>query len=150
MYFYCTQIIQMKKLIPALILTSFIFAACGGDDKEADKKGKDKYEQTKETLEQTEKKNPTRFLTVEGHDRKNLFRQTVIKGTITNKATVARFKDVDIELSFYSETGALLEKDHEVIYESIAPGNSTNFKTKYFAPKGTDSVAMKVVGAKTQ
>jgi len=101
-------------------------------------------------LEKTKKKNPKRFLTVEGSDRKNLIGQRVIKGTISNKATVASYKDVDIELSFYSETGSLLEKDHEVIYETIAPGGSTSFKTKYFAPKGTDSVAMKIVGAKTE
>jgi hypothetical protein len=140
----------MKKIIPALIILSVVFTACGGDEKAADTKAKDKYEETKETMEQTEKKNPKRFLTVEGSDRKNLIGQRVIKGTITNKATVASYKDIDIELSFYSETGALLEKDHEVIYENIAAGNSTNFKTKYFAPKGTDSVAMKVVGAKTE
>jgi hypothetical protein len=140
----------MKKIIPALIVVSFVFAACGGDEKADDVKTKDKYEQTKETLEQTEKKNPKRFLTVEGSDRKNLIGQRVIKGTVSNKATVASYKDVDIELSFYSETGALLEKDHEVIYETIKAGGSTSFKTKYFAPKGTDSVAMKIVGAKTE
>ena len=140
----------MKKIIPALIALSFVFAACGGDEKTAEEKSKDKYEQTKETLEQTEKKNPKRFLTVAGSDRKNLIGQRVIKGKVSNKATVASYKDVDIELSFYSETGTLLEKDHEVIYETIAPGGSTSFKTKYFAPKGTDSVAMKIVGAKTE
>ena len=140
----------MKKIIPALILVSFVFAACSGDEKAEQAKAKDKYEQTKETLGETEKKNPKRFLSVEGSDRKNLIGQRVIKGTISNKATVASYKDVDIELSFYSETGALLEKDHEVIYETIAAGNSTNFKTKYFAPKGTDSVVMKIAGAKVE
>jgi len=141
----------MKKIIPVLIFVTAVFAACsGGDEKAKDEKGKDKYEQTKETLEQTEKKNPKRFLTVEGSDRKNLIGQRVIKGTISNKATVASYKDIDIELSFYSETGALLEKDHEVIYETITAGNSTNFKTKYFAPKGTDSVVMKIAGAKVE
>ena len=140
----------MKKIIPALILVSFVFAACGGDEKANEGKEKDKYEQTKETLEQTEKKNPKRFLTVEGSDRKNLIGQTVIKGTISNKATVASFKDVDVELSFYSKTGALLQRDHEVVYETIAPGNNTDFKTKTRAPVGTDSVAMKIVGAKTE
>ena len=138
----------MKKILPALILVCFVFAACGGDDKTTE--SKDKYEQTKETLGETEKKNPKRFLTVEGSDRKNLIGQRVIKGTISNKATVASYKDIDVELSFYSETGALLEKDHEVIYETITAGNSTNFKTKYFAPKGTDSVVMKIVGAKVE
>lgn len=138
----------MKKIIPALMVFCFVFVACNSNKKDGKEKAKDKYEQTKETLEQTEKKNPKRFLSVEGKDRKNLIGQRVIKGTVNNKATVASFKDVDIELSFYSKTGALLEKDHEVIYETIAPGSSSSFKTKYFAPKGTDSVAMKIVGAK--
>jgi hypothetical protein len=137
----------MKKIIPGCLILALIISACGGKDKTADK-GKDKYEQTKESLEETEKKNPSRFLTVSSHDRKNIIGQTVIKGTVTNNAKVASFTDVDVELSFYSKTGALLEKDHEVVYETIAPGSSTSFKTKYFAPKGTDSIAMKVLGVK--
>ena len=141
----------MKKIVPVLIVLSIAFTACGGsDEKAAESKAKDKYEQTKETLEQTEKKNPKRFLSVEGHDRKNLLRQTVIKGTITNKATVASYKDVDIEISYFSSTGALLLKDHEVVYEIVAPGSDVNFKTKTYAPKGTDSIAMKIAAAKTE
>ena len=140
----------MKKIIPGLIIVVIFFTACNSNEKSAEEKVKDKYEQTKESMEQTEKKNPKRFLTVEGHDKRNLLGQTVIKGTITNNATVAKFKDVDVELTFFSKTGALLEKDHEVIYETIAAGSSTNFKTKYFAPKGTDSVAMKIVGARVE
>jgi ABC-type Fe3+-hydroxamate transport system substrate-binding protein len=140
----------MKKIIPGLIMATVFFAACSSNEKSAEEKAKDKYEQTKESMEQTEKKNPKRFLMVEGHDKRNLLGQTVIKGTITNKATVAKFKDVDVELTFFSKTGVLLEKDHEVVYETIAPGSSTNFKTKYFAPKGTDSVAMKIVGARVE
>ena len=141
---------QMKKIIPALIMLSFVFAACGGDEKAAAEKSKDKYEQTKETLEQTEKKNPKRFLSVEGDERKNLIRQTVVKGTISNKATVASFKDIDVEISFYSETGALLLKDHEVVYKVVGPNSSESFKYKTYAPKGTDSVAMKIVSAKSE
>jgi hypothetical protein len=130
-----------------LLAGMVVFASCGGEDKTA-AKGKDKYEQTKESLEVTEKKTPARFLTVGGHDKRNLLGQTVIKGTLTNNAKVVTYKDVDVELAFYSKTGALLEKDHEVIFETITPGDSKNFKTKYFAPKGTDSVALKVINAK--
>jgi hypothetical protein len=140
----------MKKIIPALLLLSFGFAACNGDDKAAEAKAKDKYEKTKETLEETEKKNPKRFLTVEGSDRKNLLRQTVIKGTISNHATVAKFKDVDVEISFFSKTGALLLRDHEVVYETIAPGGDQDFKTKIKAPIGTDSIALKIYSAKVE
>lgn len=139
----------MKKRAAGFLASFIILFACNNADKK-EAKAKDQYEQTKETLEQTEKKYPKQFLTVEGHDRKNLVGKTVIKGTITNKATVASYKDVDVELSFYSKTGALLEKDHEVIYETIRPGSSTNFKTKYFAPRGTDSVALKIYAAKTE
>jgi hypothetical protein len=138
----------MKKIIPALLLLSFGFAACNSNDKTA--KAKDKYEKTKETLGDTEKKDPKQFLSVEGHDRKNLLRQTVIKGTITNHATVAKFKDVDVEISFFSKTGALLLRDHEVIYETIAPGGSQDFKTKIKAPVGTDSLSLKIYAAKVE
>ncbi len=138
----------MKKIIPGFIILSLVFAACGSNDKDA--KGKDKYEQTKETLEQTEKKNPKRFLSVDGYQKKNLLLQTVIKGTINNKATVATYKDVDVEISFYSETGALLLREHEVVYKSIAPGSNIDFRAVTTKPKGTDSVALKIYGAKTE
>ena len=41
-----------------------------------------------------------------------------------------------------------MEEDKETIFETVAPGRSADFKTKYFAPKGTDSVVLKVIGAK--
>jgi hypothetical protein len=36
---------------------------------------------------------------------------------------------------------------NETVYEKIAPGHSADFKTKEFAPKGADSVAIKIIGA---
>lgn len=137
----------MKLWISGFALLTAGLMACSSSDKKTEK-GKDKYEQTKENLEETEKKNPARFITVSGHDRRNFIGQTVVKGTITSKASVATYKDITIELSFYSKTGALLERDKEEIYESLSPGASIDFKSKYFAPKGTDSVALKVTGAK--
>ena len=93
-------------------------------------------------------KNPQNFLTVSGHDRNNILGQTVIKGTVTNKATVAKYKDIEVKLDFYSRTGTLLETDKETVFEIVGPGESKKFKTKYFAPKGTDSVALTVLSAK--
>ncbi len=136
------------KIVTALVfITAMAMSACNSSD---NKTGdvKDKYEQTKETLGETEKKNPARFLTVTGHDKKNLLGQTVVKGMLNNTAKVASYKDVQIKLSFYSKTKALLEEDVETVFETLAPGKSAEFKTKYFAPKGTDSVALKIVGAK--
>ncbi len=137
----------MKK-IAVIISASIILLSCNNSDTKKAAKEKDSYEATRESLQDKETKNPQNFLTVSGHDRHNILGQTVVKGMVTNKATVASYKDVDVKLDFYSKTGTLLETDKETVFEIIGPGQSKNFKTKYFAPKGTDSVALAVTGAK--
>ena len=139
----------MKRIPVLLFVTLMIASACNSGDKKTEAV-KDKYEATKETLADTEKKNPKLFITVMGHDKRNLIGQTVVKGTLSNNAKVATFKDVELRLSFYSKTGTLLEEDPETVFETIGPGKTAEFKTKYFAPKGTDSVAIKVMGAKVE
>ena len=134
----------MKNLFPIFLL--LILFSCKEKAKEQ-KFDEKTYEVVKETLADREKKNPTRFLSVENKDRKNLIGQTVVKGTITNHATVISYKDVLLKLSFFSKTGVKLDEGNETIYEQLKPGETIKFKTKYFAPKGTDSVAVKVVNA---
>lgn len=124
-----------------------LLVSCGSEA-EREKTMNDVYEKGKLSLEEIEKQNPPRFISVVGRDRKNLLGQTVVRGRITNNAKMATYKDVDIKLSFYSKTGVLLQEDQEMIYETLPPGAMKNFKSKYFAPKGTDSIAMKVISAK--
>lgn len=138
----------MKTSIVLLIAFSATLFSCSNSDSKKAATEKEIYEKTKESLREKEQKNPQNFLKADGHDKRNILGQTVIKGTVTNKASVAVFKDVDIKLSFYSKTHALLETDKETIFEVLHPGESKNFKTKYFAPKGTDSVGVAVLGAK--
>lgn len=139
----------MKKLHIVLMLAIFLFTACSSTEKK-NAADKEDYIKAQELLEAKEKKNPANFLSVNSKDKHNLMGQTVIKGTISNTAKICVYYDVVVELSFTSKTGALLEKDSETIYETIEAGKSVNFKTKYFAPKGTDSVLIKVMGAKTK
>jgi hypothetical protein len=129
-------------IVSAALLTASACNSGGNPQKE-----KESYEAAKETLEQKEQKNPAQFITVDSRDRRNIIGQTVIKGSLRSNAKVAAYKDIELELAFYSKTGALLEKDIEVIYETLQPGGSADFKSKYFAPKGTDSVAITVVKA---
>ncbi len=136
----------MKKIYLAVSMCA-VFAACN-DKRDYDISSDKNYEKSKETIEEKEQKNPTAFLQVSGTDKKNLLGQTVVKGTVTNSAKMVTFKDVEMLLSFYSKTGALLEQDHETVYEKINPGASKSFKSKFFTPKGTDSVAMKILSAK--
>ena len=138
----------MKKTAAVLIISSLFFTGCSS--KADEKKVTDNYEKGKLSVAEIEQKNPEKFLVVAGHDKKNIVGQTVIKGSILNNAKMVSFKDIDVKLSFYSKTGALLEEDHETIYETVEPGKSKSFKTKYFAARGTDSVAMKVISAKVE
>ncbi|MGN6533000.1 MAG: hypothetical protein ACTHK0_14760 [Ginsengibacter sp.] len=136
----------MKKLFHLIFIALFFLVACSPDNSSKDKK--ESYEQTKKELLSKEQKDPASFISISGSDKKNIVGQTVIRGSLRNKASVAVFKDVDIKLSFYSKTKALLETDKETIFEILEPGESKDFKTKYFAPKGTDSVGLQVLGAK--
>lgn len=132
----------MQKYLAVLIVLA-LFAACKSDKKEKTFDN-NSYETVKETLAEKEKNNPKRFLMVTNTDRKNLIGQTVVKGSISNKATICWYKDVELRLSFYSKTGVKLDEGLETIYENIGPGKTIKFKTKYFAPKGTDSVAISI------
>lgn len=135
------------KIFP-VILTCFsvVFYSCSNNDKYEISSGD--YEHAKEDIGKTEMKNPARFIAVNGSNKKNLLGQTVVKGTLQNNARIISYKDIDVKLSFYSKTGALLEEDHEVVFENLQPGRSVHFKTKYFTPKGTDSVGMQVITAR--
>ncbi len=135
----------MKTLFTALIISFFCFAC--KEIKKEKKFDEETYEKSKESLADKEKNNPSRFLIVDNKDRKNIIGQTVVIGHLFNKATVCTYKDIEIKLSFYSKTGVKLDEGMETIYETIPPGEKVKFKTKYFAPKGTDSVAVQVLKA---
>lgn len=139
----------MKNLVSLITALAIFFSACQSKAKDAAAET-DSYEKTKKTLLEKEKKNPVSFIVVSSHNKHNLIGQTIIKATVANKAKICIYKDVQLELLFFSKTGALLEKGNETVYDAIAPGTSSNFKTKYFAPKGTDSVSIRVLSAKSE
>lgn len=135
----------MLKFAGFFIFFSIMLIACNS---ESGNKEKESYDVTKKALLKKEEIDPSAFLKITGNSKKNIVGQTVVKGTLVNKASVATFKDINIELTFFSKTKALLETDKETIFEILNPGESHDFKTKYFAPKGTDSVGLRVLGAK--
>ena len=134
------------RIISFLFLMIIATASCTNNPNS--ERAEKNYERAKENLADTEKKNPTKFLFAAGDKKKNLIGQTVVKGSITNTAKMITFKDIDVKITFYSKTGTLLEEDHEKVYENITPGTTLKFKTKFFTPKGTDSLALQVVDAR--
>ncbi len=139
----------MKKLAVMLFALSFLYFSCGSTTENDPQSEQKNYQLTKEELLKKELKSASNFLKITGTHKRNILGQTVIKGSITNSAAVAVYKDVQIKLSFYSKTKALLDTEQETIFEQFFPGDTKRFKTKYFAPKGTDSVALAVITAKS-
>ena len=139
----------MKKFFSLILITIILLCGCTSSQQK-NAADIEEYKKAQQILLDKETKSPVTFLKVNSKEKHNLLGQTVIKATISSIAKVCVYSDIAIELSFFSKTGKLLEKDNETIYETIDPGISVDFKTKYFAPKGTDSVVIKVVSANTK
>jgi hypothetical protein len=135
---------MQKLILVALFFTTL--AACKNGEKKVTFDTLT-YEAVKESLADKEKKSPANFLTANIRHRKNIIGQTVVIGNISNHATICSYKDVELKLSFYSKTAVKLDEGIETVYENIAPGKTVKFKTKYFAPKGTDSVTVVIMKA---
>lgn len=139
------------KQITVILFSFFLFASsCTNSKQDAAEAEKESYEKAMAALEEKERKNPALFLSVSSNEKQNLLGQTVVRGSVTNNAKVCIYKDVQLEVSFFSKTGTLLEKGNETVYEEIHPGKSNPFKFKNFAPKGTGNIVIKVIGAKTE
>ena len=117
--------------------------SCSGSETKTDEQA---YTEQKESLEQKEKKHPLQFLHVEGDNKKNIIGQTVIHGTIYNKATIASYKDVRIKMLCYKD-GEMVEEHEDVLDDVIKPNTDNDFKTRYRLPKGTDSIDLSVMSA---
>lgn len=136
----------MKHLL-ILFIVCISFFSCE-DKNKYDINTDNNYTGSKNTIEKTERKNPASFLSANAKRRKNFIRQTVVYGSIYNNAKMVTYKDAELLLSFYSKTGTLLEEDRQTVYDHIVPGGTISFKSKYFTPKDTDSMSVKVITAK--
>ena len=131
------------KPFSTFCIALFLLVSCSGSEKKFDAQS---YEQHKENLAGKEKKNPLTFLSVTGDDKKNIIGQTVVRGKISNKATISSYKDVRIKMLCYKDNKIIVEHE-DVIDDVIKPNSTNNFKIKYRLPKGTDSIALSVMSA---
>ena len=120
-----------------------MLAACSDGKSKFDSKT---YQEQKATLGSKEKDSPLGFLEVQSKDHRNIFGQTVVKGTVHNTATLCSYKDIRVKLLYYKQQK--LVANHEEVYkETLAPGDDFIFKARYKTPKGTDSVAVSLMSA---
>ena len=125
------------------------------------KETEDRYkspEELKRELQQKENRFPTSYLKLKTNLRNNvkkggLFKKQkvdgqIISGVVKNTATMATYKDVVIELKFYSQTDTEIGKQRFVIYEKYEPNSKKDFRYKMEMPSATDSYNATIVDAK--
>ena len=99
------------------------------------------------SLEEQEKLNPTEFLKAEGTYRQNLIDQWVLEGTISNNATLAKYKDVVLRIVYYSKTQTELGSEEKTLFEYFKPNSQQKFKIKSAGYKGTASIGFEIISA---
>ena len=135
----------MKHYFFALFIVLFISCNSGNDSETNNTNNS--YEKTKMSLEEKEKGMPTSFLKASFTYRQNLIDQWVLEGKISNTATVATYKDVTLNILYFSKTDTEIGSEEKTIFEFFRPGSSQDFKIKTNGYVGTASIKMQIVSA---
>ncbi|NJC28266.1 hypothetical protein [Neolewinella antarctica] len=132
-----------------VILVIFFSSVMFLHDKVIEERVSKTPEQLREELEVKELLEPKVYLSVKTNLRDNikkgnLFKRDrldghIISGNVSNKANFASYKDVVVQLTFYSKTKTQIGQDEFIIYEIYSPGVSKDFSYKIEIPNSTDS-----------
>lgn len=133
------------KPVFALAIVSLLILSC---NQAANKERPSaQYENKKASLADMERENPMKFLKVNGDSHVNLINKEVVEGTISNQATLAAFKDIEVQVIFKDKGGSVIEKDTRVVNDVVRPNTTVDFKLKMKKPKGVASVTLDITGA---
>lgn len=125
------------------IIVCFVFATLLSCRQKFDSKT---YQENKQSLASREQTHPNQFLAIDADNKKNFFGATVVKGTITNNASVCSYKQTRVKMLSF-KNGIRMEEHEDVFPDLIKPGTSLKFKTRYHLPKGVDSISLSVMNA---
>lgn len=134
----------MKVLSNLLICVSIILFSCGGNTVR-----QKSPEELRQELKMTEHQNFNQYLTVEtkSADYKLWTNNYSITGSINSTASLARFKDAVLTVTFLSSTDTELKSVDFVIYKFLEPNSKTDFEIKTKIPSATKkyNVQIKIV-----
>lgn len=152
----------MKKVFLSLITISLLMTSCGGSSSSASVERPKTPEELKMELVAQEKLEPLTYLTVDAkmqedevktrdaglfHDAEYSPDGNTIHGTIKNSATIAKFKDVVVTVTFYSQTETAIETKDYVIYEFYSPNTSKKFDLKVYPPEAMAKFGVEIKNA---
>lgn len=133
-------------MLSALVLLS---SCLGGGSNSGNPFGNEpSYEEKKMSIEEEEKANPARFLTATGTYRNTYSGSKMrVEGEIISTATVANFKDVVVQFTYFSATDTELGSEKYVLYDFVNAGRSVKFSWKIDVPEACSKLGMDVVSA---
>lgn len=100
------------------------------------------------TVEEIERANPTNFLNADGTFRKNFWgNKFKVNCIITNKATVASYKDAVVRITYYSKTNTELGSKDYTIYEVFPPHSTKTVELKIDNYKDVSALGWDVIQA---
>lgn len=106
------------------------------------------YEEKVMTIEEIEKADPAKFLDASGFYRQNFWGTAMkVDGQIVNNATVANYKDVTVEVIFYSSTDTELDRGQYTIYDFFPAHTTKEFKLKIDRPQNCTKLGWEAVSA---
>jgi hypothetical protein len=107
------------------------------------------YIEQKMTIEETENSDPLRFLSVEGNYNESFWgTEFKLKGKVTNRATIAVYKDVVMRITYYSQTKSVIGTKDYTVYQVFQPDEVTSFKLDVKNFKDVKSIGLDIVSAK--
>jgi hypothetical protein len=106
------------------------------------------YNEKVMTVAEIESADPTRFLTASGTWNENFwFTKLKVHGKVTSSATVATYKDVVIQVTYFSETETILSTESYVLYKFVPPHRTIEFEWTLNRPKACKRITWDVIGA---
>ena len=153
---------KIKKVFLFLFAALFAFTSCRNGPLANARKVKS-TEELFADLEIQEKKSPLIYLTIDADINENRIEiangrhpegiayvndGSTISGAIKNTALMAEFKDIVINVIYYSQSGEEIETKDFTINEFFSPKSTNKFHLKVYPPDGMAKFEIEVKSAK--
>jgi hypothetical protein len=100
------------------------------------------------TIEEIELSKPTDFLSASGTYRENFWGTKLkVDCVITNKATVATYKDAVVKVTYFTKTKTAIGNSEHIVYEVFPPSSKKTVGLKLENYKDVHSISWKVISA---
>jgi hypothetical protein len=138
----------MKTISSFLLSFLLLFITSCHPGQSSSQANQESYQEKVMSVQEVEASQPVNFLTADGTYNSNFWGDKLrVHGKITNRATVATYKDAVVRITYYSKTKTELGAKEYTIYDFFPPNSVKNFELKIENYKDVNSIGWDVVSA---